>query len=84
MKASPPTVPAMTAEPMSWAFRNTSQRNYGSRQHAVPFDPRSAELVDALESGSDPCAFWAKWIDVVIEREPAPETDASPAGWGSE
>jgi len=43
-----------------------------------------AEVTDTIESGSDPCAFWAKWLDVVIEREPAPETDASPAGWGSE
>ena len=27
-----------------------------------------AELVEALETGSDPGAFWAKWIDVVCER----------------
>jgi hypothetical protein len=33
-----------------------------------------AELVEALETGSDPGAFWAKWIDVVVERTP-PETD---------
>ena len=26
-----------------------------------------AELVEALETGSDPGAFWAKWIDVVCE-----------------
>jgi len=27
-----------------------------------------AELIEALETGSDPGAFWAKWIDVMIER----------------
>ncbi len=26
------------------------------------------ELVEALETGSDPDAFWAKWIEVVVER----------------
>jgi hypothetical protein len=30
--------------------------------------------VEALETGSDPGAFWAKWIDVVVERNP-PEAD---------
>jgi len=30
-----------------------------------------AELVESLEGGSDPDAFWAKWIDVVVERTPA-------------
>ncbi|HTF34943.1 MAG TPA: hypothetical protein VK714_14765 [Myxococcota bacterium] len=33
-----------------------------------------AELVEALETGSDPGAFWAKWIDVVVERT-LPEVD---------
>ena len=33
-----------------------------------------AELVETLETRKDPGAFWAKWIDVVVERTP-PETD---------
>jgi hypothetical protein len=33
-----------------------------------------AELVETLEPGSDPGAFWAKWIEVVVERTP-PATD---------
>ncbi len=33
-----------------------------------------AELTEALETGSEPGAFWAKWIEVVVERtEPAVE-----------
>ena len=27
-----------------------------------------SELTEALESGRDPGAFWAKWIEVVVER----------------
>ena len=38
------------------------------------FAAYQAELVEALETGSDPGLFWAKWIDVVVERTP-PETD---------
>jgi hypothetical protein len=33
-----------------------------------------AELTDAFDSGSDPAAFWAQWIDVVVELTP-PELD---------
>jgi len=33
-----------------------------------------AELGETLETGSDPGAFWAKWIDVVVEGTP-PEHD---------
>jgi len=33
-----------------------------------------AELMEALETGSDPGAFWAKWIDVVVART-MPETN---------
>ena len=29
-----------------------------------------AEIVNTLESRRDPGAFWAKWIDVVVERTP--------------
>jgi hypothetical protein len=36
-----------------------------------------ADLVEALETGSDPGAFWAKWIDVVVERK-SPEIDGAP------
>jgi len=32
------------------------------------FAAYQAELVETLETGSDPGAFWAKWIDVVVER----------------
>ena len=32
------------------------------------FATYQAELVETLETGSDPGAFWAKWIDVVCER----------------
>ena len=35
-----------------------------------------AEFFELLETGSDPGAFWAKWIDVVVERTP-PEDDES-------
>ena len=28
------------------------------------------ELVEEVETGSDPGSFWAKWIDVVVERAP--------------
>jgi len=28
-------------------------------------------MVETLEKGSDPGAFWAKWIDVVVERTPS-------------
>jgi hypothetical protein len=38
------------------------------------FETCVVELVEALETGSDPAAFWARWIDVVVERTP-PETD---------
>jgi hypothetical protein len=38
------------------------------------FAAYQAELVEALETGSDPGAFWAKWIEVVVERTP-PETN---------
>jgi hypothetical protein len=31
-----------------------------------------AEVIDAIESGRDPGAFWAKWIDVVVERTRRP------------
>jgi len=34
------------------------------------FAAYQAGLVEALEAGSDPGAFWAKWIDVVVERTP--------------
>ena len=34
------------------------------------FEEYVAEMVEALETGSDPGAFWAKWIDVVVERTP--------------
>jgi hypothetical protein len=30
------------------------------------------EIVETLESGRDPGAFWAKWIEVVVERTPPP------------
>ena len=30
-----------------------------------------AEIVETLDSGRDPGAFWARWIDVVVERTPA-------------
>jgi hypothetical protein len=33
-----------------------------------------AELVETLEMGSDPGAFWAKWIGVVVERTPIPHS----------
>jgi len=32
------------------------------------FEEYVAEMVETLETGSDPGAFWAKWIDVVVER----------------
>jgi len=32
------------------------------------FDEYVAEMVETLETGRDPGAFWAKWIDVVVER----------------
>jgi hypothetical protein len=38
------------------------------------FATYQAELVETLETGSDPGAFWAKWIDVVVERT-SPEDD---------
>ena len=38
------------------------------------FGAYQAELMETLETGSDPGAFWAKWIDIVVERTP-PETD---------
>jgi hypothetical protein len=34
------------------------------------------EIVETLESGRDPGTFWAKWIEVVVERTPPPESDA--------
>jgi hypothetical protein len=34
-----------------------------------------AEVSDAIESGRDPGAFWAKWIDAVVERTPPPEAE---------
>jgi hypothetical protein len=34
------------------------------------FNTYLAELVETLERGSAPGAFWAKWIDVVVERTP--------------
>jgi hypothetical protein len=30
-----------------------------------------AKIVRTLESGGDPGAFWARWIDVVVERTPS-------------
>jgi hypothetical protein len=36
-----------------------------------------AEVTDAIEGGRDPGPFWAKWIDVVVERTPAPEAAPS-------
>src|SRR5208337_604105 len=41
------------------------------------FEEYVAEMVETLETGSDPGAFWAKWIEVVLERTP-PEADGSP------
>jgi hypothetical protein len=38
------------------------------------FGAYEAEMIAALETGSDPGVFWAKWIDVVVERTP-PEAD---------
>jgi hypothetical protein len=38
------------------------------------FATYQAELVQTLETGSDPGAFWAKWIDVVVERTPIPHS----------
>jgi hypothetical protein len=32
------------------------------------------EIVETLDSGRDPGAFRARWIEVVVERMPAPET----------
>jgi hypothetical protein len=32
------------------------------------FEEYVAEMMETLETGSDPGAFWAKWIDVVCER----------------
>ena len=40
------------------------------------FSTYLAELVEALETGNDPGAFWAKWIDVVVERTPTVDTQA--------
>ena len=40
------------------------------------FSTYLAELVESPEAGSDPGAFWAKWIDVVIERTPPEPTKA--------
>ena len=34
------------------------------------FDEYVAEMVETLETGSDPGESWAKWIDVVVERTP--------------
>jgi hypothetical protein len=30
-------------------------------------------VVETLESGRAPGAFWAKWIDVIVERTPSPD-----------
>jgi hypothetical protein len=35
------------------------------------FVPYLAELTEALETGSGPGGFWAKWINVVVERTPS-------------
>jgi len=33
-----------------------------------------AKLTDVLETGSNRCGFWAKWIEAILERTP-PELD---------
>jgi hypothetical protein len=35
------------------------------------------EIVETIESGGDPGEFWAKWIDVVVERTPPPQRDGT-------
>jgi hypothetical protein len=35
--------------------------------------------VETLEMGSDPGAFWAKWIDVVVERTPPKSNEPTEA-----
>jgi len=42
---------------------------------ATHFRAFQAEVTEAFETKSDPGAFWAKWIDVVVEGRQQAESD---------